>query len=905
MHYRLPISQARCNGCLNNIRSGIKSLPDTTIVSLDLKELVIDSPSSVQAIVDAIAEHSDKLVGHRYQLALSGLNCGRCVAKLKSALEQDPSNANIQVSKTELTLVSAHSIETIIEQVESCGYQATLPKAMTDGRRNNETQNVTQQHQGEVAVSADSHSTQRFLIKGMTCASCVRSVETALESVPYVKKVQVNLSEQSAIVWLDKPVDEKPLINAVVNAGYSAEPLMSDTSEALDTMVEEQVSLHKRSAIQGLLLGGPLMLWGVFGGNMMIRHSQDQWAWGVIGLVCLWLLADAGKHFFTHAWQAMTHKRATMDTLVALGTGAAWLYSMLVVIAPAIYPEQARHVYFEASAMIIGLISLGHYIEAKAKVKTRASLNALLSLQAKTATQILDGKEIEVSIEHVSAGMILRVKPGEQFPVDGKVCRGESYVDESMLTGEPYPVNKSVGDLVSAGTVNQDGSVDITTHSFGQQTKLSQIIELVRQAQSSKPELAKLADRISAVFVPVVVAIALVAGMVWFLVGPEPQWSYTLIVTTSVLIIACPCALGLATPLSVTVGIGKASEHGILIKDADALQQASNLNTVVFDKTGTLTLGKPEVQRFYTTEQEGEYILTALASLEAHSEHPIAKAIVNYAQQQSITITDIDKFQNQRGEGVSAYHQGKHIQALSPSAAIKQKLRLEPIQAQLQQAESQAQTAIIIVLERQVVGLVGLSDPIKPESKPTIQALHQQGIKTVLLTGDSHAVAQSIANQLGIDSVIAEVLPDQKAEHIRQLKEEGLCVAMIGDGINDGPALATADIGIAMATGSDVAIESAQVTLLNSSPLSVVTTIDIAKATLKNMKQNLFGAFIYNTLGIPIAAGVLYPTFGLLLSPVVAGTAMALSSVTVVSNANRLRHFSPREKHKENNNEAS
>ncbi|MDR9829232.1 heavy metal translocating P-type ATPase [Vibrio sp. FNV 38] len=899
MLYQFPIEGAHCDRCLEQIRNSLASLTTTTIHQLDLHWLEVESSATFAEIVDTIRLKSKVELGYQQHLSLDGLSCSRCVAKVQTTLTDSPFYSDIEVTKTSLKLRSALPLEATIKQVVDCGYNATpfenLAEQQIVVRNNNPNfkQNVIPDNNPEPKLPNVSH---QLLIKGMTCASCVRSVEQALLGLDTVTLAQVNLSEQTANITADIKLDPQQLLAAVSKAGYQAEILTTDSSDALNDLVEEQVHQHKKSAIAGLAIGAPLMLWGLAGGNMMIRSSTDQLIWGLVGLTCLWLLSHAGKHFFTQAWQALIHKRATMDTLVALGTGSAWLFSMLVVSMPSLFPAAARHVYFEASAMIIGLISLGHYIEAKAKVKTRASLNALLSLQTKTATQIVANKEVTITMEQVKVGMILRVKPGEQLPVDGLVVSGESYVDESMLTGEPYPMSKAANETVSAGTVNQDGTLDIQAQSIGEHTKLSQIIDLVRKAQSSKPQLARLADRVSSVFVPVVVAIALIAGMVWFFVGPEPQWSYTLIVTTSVLIIACPCALGLATPLSITVGIGKASEHGILIKDADALQQASKVDMVVFDKTGTLTMGKPKVQSFFTTNEYSEHTLTALASLEAYSEHPIAKAIVEYSQHHHLEVEAIEGFHNQRGQGVSGDYRGVHYQALSPQAAKDHGIDLSPIQEALSTAEQNAQTAIVVIRHNQAIGLVGLSDPVKPESKQSIDNLHRQGIQTALLTGDNRFVAEHIAQQLGIENVYSEVLPDQKATHIDHLQAQGYTVAMIGDGINDGPALATADVGIAMATGSDVAIESAQVTLLNSSPMSAVTTIAISKATLMNMKQNLFGAFIYNTLGIPIAAGVLYPAFGILLSPVVAGTAMALSSITVVSNANRLRHFSPYKK---------
>ncbi|MDG2683590.1 HAD-IC family P-type ATPase, partial [Vibrio parahaemolyticus] len=456
---------------------------------------------------------------------------------------------------------------------------------------------VEQQHHGEPEVKIEelppAGATQlQMLIQGMTCASCVASVEKALTQVQGVEKAQVNLAEQSALVFVDNDSDDlhAEILESVKQAGYQGE-ILQDAATQQEKQAQQQRQQQKRfklDAIAGLVVGAPLMIWGVAGGNMMIRNTNDQLAWGAIGIVCLLLLATAGKHFFSNAWLAATHKRATMDTLVALGTGAAWFYSMLVVIFPDWFPMASRHVYFEASAMIIGLISLGHYIEAKAKANTTRSLQALINLQPQQATVITEQGDQQITVEQITLGMKLRIKPGEKVPVDGVVIQGESYIDESMLTGEPVPVLKAQEAQVSAGTLNTDGALIIEATGIGANTMLARIIRMVRTAQSSKPAIAKLADQISSVFVPVVVGIAILAAIVWFAVGPEPKASYMLVVTTTVLIIACPCALGLATPLSVTVGVGKAAELGILIKDADALQLASKVDTVVFDKTGTL-----------------------------------------------------------------------------------------------------------------------------------------------------------------------------------------------------------------------------------------------------------------------------------------------------------------------------
>ena len=490
----------------------------------------------------------------------------------------------------------------------------------------------------------------------MTCASCVSSVEKALKSVAHIERVQVNLAEQTALVFSSSSRDqiEQPLLQAVKDAGYQA-----DFVEDAQTQQEQQQRQHAKlqrsfliNSISALALGVPMMAWGVFGGSMMIESTNDQIGWGLMGFICLVLLATSGRQFFINAWQSLQHKRATMDTLVALGTGAAWLYSMLVVIAPSWFPQASRHVYFEASAMIIGLISLGHYIEAKAKARTTQSLQALINLQPQQATVIIDGKEQPIAVEAIEVGMQIRVKPGEKMPIDGVVISGESYVDESMLTGEPLPNIKKVADKVSAGTINGDGTLVIETTGTGSSTMLARIIQMVRQAQSTKPAIAKLADSISAVFVPVVVAIAAIAAGIWFIFGPEPSASYMLVVSTTVLIIACPCALGLATPLSVTVGVGKAAELGILIKDADVLQSASKVDAVVFDKTGTLTEGKPQVQQVFSYDISAADLMTLAYSLEVASEHPLAKAICQHAQSLNLDIQPTSEFENLRGQGI-------------------------------------------------------------------------------------------------------------------------------------------------------------------------------------------------------------------------------------------------------------
>ncbi|WP_165312058.1 heavy metal translocating P-type ATPase [Vibrio ziniensis] len=900
-HYALPLSGLNCMGCARKVERQLNSNFTVEIQSLSPTFIELEVNSPLEQVIDSI-ESLGYHAGNSLQFSLQGLNCGNCVNKLTKHLQSFDDIARLEVSKESLSLITSNTDAEIIDRVSQVGFKASLIAPLAEIEAKNEViaDKATEKEQSEptpvepIPNAANDLVNTHLLIKGMTCASCVASVEKSLLSVSGVEKAQVNLAEQTALVISNQDVTSA-LVAAVKQAGYQAEWV--DDPEEQQKKQQQHLELiqneHKRNAVLGLVLGVPLMAWGVFGGNMMVQTSSDQMAWSIVGLLCLALLATAGKGFFTSAWQALTHRRATMDTLVALGTGAAWFYSILVVIAPNWFPDNARHVYFEATAMIIGLISLGHYIEAKAKARTTLSLQALINLQPQQATLVTtkngEATEQTIAIADIKQGMTLRVKPGEQSPVDGIVIEGSSYVDESMLTGEPIPVYKSASSQVSAGTINQDGSLLLQATGIGSQTMLSRIIKMVRQAQSSKPAIAKMADQISAVFVPTVVLIAIFSALIWYWFGPDPKASYMLVIATTVLIIACPCALGLATPLSVTVGVGKAAEMGILIRDANVLQSASKINTVVFDKTGTLTQGKPSVQQLITFNSNQQQVLALAYALELQSEHPLAKAVCLYAKENQISPAAISNFINLRGQGIQADHQGQAVHIGSIGYFQSLDIDLTEAEQTLETFSTNAWTPVAIALDKQLIGLIAIADPVKESAAQAIQALNEMGIHTVMLTGDNQSVANSIASKLGISQVIAQVLPDQKAQHIEELQKQNRVVAMVGDGINDAPALAQADIGIAMGSGSDVAIESAQMTLLNSSPLSVVSAIELSQATIKNMKQNLFGAFIYNTFGIPIAAGVLYPVFGFLLSPVVAGAAMALSSITVVSNANRLR----------------
>jgi Cu+-exporting ATPase len=643
-----------------------------------------------------------------------------------------------------------------------------------------------------------------------------------------------------------------------------------------------------------LAVGLPLMLYGLLIGDMTIRSGGERFFWLLTGLVTLAVMMFAGGHFYTGAWKSFKSHSANMDTLIALGTGTAWLYSMVVVVTPELVPELARHVYFEATAMIIGLINLGLALEVRARGKTSQAIKRLLGLRVKTARVLRQGQEVDIPIDSVRVDDVIRVRPGEKIPVDGEVTEGRTLVDESMLTGEPIPVEKQSGDEVAAGTINNTGSILFRASRVGKETALARIIEMVRRAQNSKPSIGRLADTIAAVFVPSVMIIAVLAALVWFNIGPEPQLAYMIVSATTVLIIACPCALGLATPMSVMVGVGKAAEAGILIRNGEALQQSSRLTTVVLDKTGTITAGHPEVTAIHPangfTEEE---LLSQAASLEAGSEHPLAQAIIDSATARNLQPVTVEDFAAVAGHGVRGIVQGHRVLFGNQQLMQDNNIEITGLVPLAQDLAAQAQTPMFLAVDGTAAGLVAVADPVKPDSIAAIKRLKKLGLTVVMLTGDNRATARAVAASVGIDKFFAEVRPEEKSNKIAELQSQGEIVGMTGDGINDAPALALADVGFAIGSGTDVAIESADVTLMRGSLHGIADAIAVSKATVRNIKQNLFGAFIYNGLGVPVAAGILYPVIGVLLNPVIAGAAMALSSLTVVTNANRLRFFKP------------
>ncbi|MCE9937261.1 MULTISPECIES: copper-exporting P-type ATPase CopA [Serratia] len=899
----LALQGLTCMNCAQRVKKALESREDVEQAEVNVHYAKVTGEASSEALIDsvvaagyqaAVAQQPDT------ELQLNGLSCMHCAASTRKALEAVPGVIAADVSIDSAKVYGEAAPEALIAAVEDAGYHASLAGAATSPKTEPLTESVPVLPETQATASSplpatsngDDDDSVQLLLSGMSCASCVSKVQNALQSVSGVDQARVNLAERSALIT--GSADPQALVAAVEKAGYGAEMIQDETErrERQQQTAQANMKRFRWQAALGLALGIPLMAWGLFGGSMSLT-PETQRPWLLVGLLTLAVMVFAGGHFYRNAWRALMNGSATMDTLVALGTGAAWLYSISVNLWPDFFPMAARHLYYEASAMIIGLINLGHALEQRARQRSSQALERLLDLTPPTARLVTDDGEKSIPLAQVQLGMTLRLTTGDRIPVDGEIIQGEVWLDEAMLTGEAVPQQKSVGDTVHAGTVVDDGSVLFRAGAIGSKTTLARIIKLVRQAQSSKPEIGKLADRISAVFVPTVVAIALFSAAIWYFFGPQPQLVYTLVIATTVLIIACPCALGLATPMSIISGVGRAAEFGVLVRHADALQQASQLDTLVFDKTGTLTEGQPRVVEILTFNQASEQqALRWAAALEQGASHPLARAIVDHAEGQA--LPQVKQFRTLRGAGVSGEVDGMKL-LLGNAALLQQhQVATTELDTQMQQQAERGITPVLLAVEGKPAALFAIRDPLRADSVEALQRLHRQGYQLVMLTGDNPVTANAIAKEAGIDRVIAGVLPEGKAEAIKQLQAQGHRVAMIGDGINDAPALAQADVGIAMGGGSDIAIETAAITLMRHSLNGVADALELSKATLRNMKQNLLGAFVYNTLGIPIAAGVLYPLTGTLLSPVVAGAAMALSSITVVSNANRLLRFKPK-----------
>ena len=732
-------------------------------------------------------------------------------------------------------------------------------------------------------------SKKTFSIKGMHCASCVTMLERALKQVNGVSQANVNLATEKATVSYDpQKVTDQHLASAVSNVGYQAM-----ISEELKSEDEEQKEKQKElkdlrfKVIVSLVLGG-LILWGSFPGLMKTAPMflQNFWLQMILATpVQFW----AGWSFYRATISALKHRSANMDTLVAMGTTVAFGYSAVVTIMPAVVERVGIEPmpYFDVSTIIIGLILLGRYFEAKAKAGTSEAIKKLIGLQAKTARVIRDGKEIDLPINEVEIGDIIRVRPGEKIPVDGIIVDGESSIDESMVTGESIPTDKTKDDVVVGATMNKTGSFTFRATKVGQETMLAQIIKLVQEAQGSKAPIQRLADLVSSYFVPIVIMLAVATFVVWYNFGPaDKALLFAILNTVAVLIIACPCAMGLATPTAIMVGTGKGAEHGILIKDAESLETAHKIKTIIFDKTGTLTKGKPEVTDIVPTDSlSKEELLTLAGSIEKGSEHSLAEAIVKDAEAKGLNLTKVEKFQAIPGHGVEGVVNGKRVVFGNKRLMDKEKIDINSATNEINKMENGGKTVMMLGVDGKLAGLIAVADIIKESALEGLAALQKLGIEVVMITGDNQRPANAIGAKLGITRVLADVLPDQKEAEVRKIQAEGKVVAMVGDGINDAPALAAADVGIAMGTGTDVAIEAADITLINKDLKSVAAAIVLSKKTMKTIRMNLVWAFGYNVILIPVAMGVLYPFWGVLLNPIFASVAMATSSISVVSNS--------------------
>ncbi len=729
---------------------------------------------------------------------------------------------------------------------------------------------------------------QLLNVSGMSCAGCVATVEKAIRSVDGVEEALVNFADHTAVVVGD--VDAQQVIKAIVDSGYGAEAINDKAGH--DHQHEEDKALLYKTIYAGVV-GFILFVVSMAGLLPPITEGKLSIPWLLLGILTLSVLVYSASGIFSGAIKQAKHGSTNMDTLVALGTGAAWVYSMIVVVFPSVVPELARHVYFEAAAVIIAFINFGSMLEHRARSKTSQAIKRLIGLQARTARVVANNEEKDIPIDQVKVDDFIRVRPGEKIPVDGVILEGSSVIDESMISGEPLGVSKTKGDEVVGGTINTSGSFLFKATHVGSQTVLARIMELVRIAQNSKPPIGRLADKIASIFVPVVLLIALVTTFVWLFWGPDPKASYMLVTSLSVLVIACPCALGLATPISIMLGINKAAEFGILIRNAEALQKAGSLTTILLDKTGTITEGRPKVVDIKTVSGfEQETVLGIAASLEANSEHPVAQAIVDEAEHRSVEKSEVSAFDSVVGKGVVGKIAGKQYSCGNALHISEQQVDTRGID--VSDFQNRGHTLVYVADELKLIGVIAIADTLKPDSKSAIKRLQSMGLKIVLISGDQPNAVQFIASELGIDESHAQVLPQDKSKHVVRYQEQGEVVAMVGDGINDAPALAQADVSFAIGRGTDVAIESANMTLVGNSIHAIADAIFISKATMRNIKQNLFGAFIFNSLGIPVAAGVLYPLLGFLLNPMIAAAAMAMSSFTVVSNANRLRFFSPK-----------
>tara|TARA_R110002124_G_scaffold48148_13_gene142460 strand:- start:5907 stop:8417 length:2511 start_codon:yes stop_codon:yes gene_type:complete len=807
-------------------------------------------------------------------LSVEGMTCASCVGRVDRTLSDVAGvhdvSINLAAESATFTVDHLENVKAAADAMAELGYPAR-------------TARVT------------------FNVASMTCASCVGRVDKAFRAVPGVVEVAVNLASETATVdYLEGATNTAVLIKASTDAGYAADIAQADAQISRAERKADEARAIARRTIFAAILTVPVFVMEMGTHlvpsfeNFIERTIGAQNSWYIQFVLATVVLFGPGRQFFTKGISALVKFAPDMNSLVALGTGAAWTYSVVATFLPGLLPDDVRAVYFEAAAVIIVLVLLGRFLEARAKGRTGAAIQTLLGLQAKTARVLRDGETIEVEIDDLNLDDVILVRPGERIPMDGEVFEGTSNVDESMITGEPIAVSKATGDSVTGGTVNGTGSLTFRVTRVGDDTTLAQIIRMVEEAQGTKLPIQGLVDRVTMWFVPAVLVLAVLTVLVWLLVGPDPAITFALVAGVSVLIIACPCAMGLATPTSIMVGTGRAAEMGVLFRKGDALQALNDVDVIALDKTGTVTQGKPTLTDLVLAEGfvRGE-ALQLIASVEAQSEHPIADAIVQSAKAEGLALSRTEDFTSITGYGVSADVDGRQLLIGADRLMTREGIDIGPLADDERRLAEQGRTALYAAIDGKLAAVIAVSDPVKPSSAAAIAGLHALGLKVVMITGDKQETAEAIARETGIDHVVAGVLPDGKVAALESLRAEGKIIAFVGDGINDAPALAFADVGIAIGTGTDVAIESADVVLMSGDLRGVVNASEVSRATMRNIKQNLIWAFAYNAALIPVAAGVLYPAFGILLSPVFAAGAMALSSVSVLANALRLRKVKP------------
>ena len=823
-----------------------------------------------------MADKTNSQKSDRASIHITGMTCTTCAATIEKGLSETPGieQADVNFASEKVSIKydpTKVDLARIRDTVSQLGYGVATKKSI-------------------------------FPVGGMTCASCVARVEEALSSVPGVISASVNLASEKATVEYLEGTELADLRRAVKDAGYELGPEVQALEDVTTAARREIRALRNRFIVAAILAASIMVL-----GFIPSFAGQPYLLWALATPVQFW----SGWRFYRGAWGALKHKTSDMNTLIAVGTSVAYFYSLTAVVFPSLFATGVLepHLYFDTSAMIIALVLLGRFLEARARGRTSEALKKLIGMQPKTALVVREGEQREIPVEDVQVGDLILVRPGERIPVDGIVREGYSSVDESMITGESIPVEKKVGDEVIGATINKTGSFQFEGTKVGKDTTLARIVRMVEEAQGSKAPIQRLADVIASYFVPAVIGIAIVTFVIWYFVGPAPALTFALLNFVAVLVIACPCALGLATPTAIIVGTGKGAEHGVLIKNGEALERAHQIDTVLLDKTGTLTRGEPAVTDVVAAPfSSPEEVLRLAASAEHSSEHPLGEAVVKAALEKKLESSPSSDFNAIPGQGVEALVEGKKLSLGNSKLMEERGFSLNGLRQKTADLLEQGKTVMFLGWDSQVAGIIGLADTLKPGAREALQALRRMGIQTAMLTGDNRRTAEAIAREAGIDRVLAEVLPEHKAGEVKKLQEEGKVVAMVGDGINDAPALAQADIGIAIGTGTDVAMETGDITLISGDLMGVVTAISLSKRTMRTIKQNLFWAFAYNTALIPVAAGVLYLVFGKtgvpsglhfilgeygFLNPMLAAAAMAASSITVVSNSLRLRRFKP------------